>query len=97
MRRAEVSCKKHVIFGLLLSASILADDPKYMQELRTGYPDALGYEMEATSIMNVKTSWLIAKAISDWGEGKDNNYQFKAATYSYQFIFNTLEHHIINV
>ncbi len=89
--------QNRVTFGLVLSSSILANDPEYMQKLRTDYPDACGYEMEATSIMYTKGSWLIAKAISDWGEGKSNTYQSKAAECSYKFIFDMLEHQVIKI
>ncbi len=89
--------QNRVTFGLVLSASIMSNDPEYMQKLRTEYPDARGYEMEATSVINAKGAWIVAKAISDWGEGKSDHYQSKAAECSYQFIFDVLEHQIIKI
>lgn len=81
--------------GLIISANILVNDKKLIQQMVADKPDALGYEMEGAGISYIsnifRNRWIMVKAISDWGFEKRNKEQEEAAVKSYEFIFNVIE------
>lgn len=81
--------------GLILSANILSNDIDLVKQMKEDKPDAIGYEMEGTGISYIcnifHNRWIMIKAISDWGFGKKDSDQQKAALKSYEFIFNVIE------
>lgn len=70
--------------GQLVSGLKLLDKEEVVNELENRFPDAIGGEMEATGLMAAATrhgckEWIVVKAICDWGYGKSDSVQVKAA------------------
>jgi nucleoside phosphorylase len=64
----------NVHVGQVLSGEKLVDHPDFRRHLQDRFPDAIGGEMEASGVAAAcarrRIPWLIAKAVSDHGDGK---------------------------
>ena len=88
-RRDYRTGKTSVYPGELLSGLKLLDSPPSVEELKKRFPDAIGGEMEASGIVAASlrhgVSWLVVKAICDWGYSKGKKEQALAAGNAAQF------------
>ena len=79
--------------GMVLSGQKLVDDPSFIQDLRSMFPEALGGEMEgnaiATSSIYEGRQWILIKGICDWGMNKDDSSQGLAAERACQLAVKT--------
>lgn len=80
-----------VHFGLILSGSILISNESFRDELHRAAPDAIGGEMEGTSLYEVGSrrhvEWILVKAICDWADaGKNDAHQILAARNAARFV-----------
>ena len=93
-------CKTH--YGDILSGDKLINNKDFKQELLAKYHDEpIGGEMEGGGVAAAAdhrgTPWLIAKAISDWGDGKKNkSHQALAAQSSASFLHSLLSEKILD-
>ena len=76
--------KCSVLDGQLLSGPILLNNAELKATLFGAFPYAIGGEMEAVGVYSaaaeLKTDWIVVKAICDWGDGaKADNHQDLAA------------------
>lgn len=67
----------HVFQGLLLSGEKLIDNKEFRDELLTGYPTALGGEMEGigayAAAQRHSKEIILVKSICDWADGHKND------------------------
>ena len=65
-----------VLIGPMVCGEKLVDYPKFIEELKTLEPEAIGGEMEGVGIeaaaSPAKVEWVVVKGISDWGDGNKN-------------------------
>jgi WD40 repeat protein/nucleoside phosphorylase len=88
-----------VHFGLILSGDKLVDSVDFPDKLLHMEPEAIGGELEATSVYSAayqeKVDWIVVKAICDWVDGhKDKNkavYQQQAAENAARFTLHALK------
>ncbi len=80
---AEPPAGFRIHMGELLSWDVLVDNSRLREALRMRYQDALGGEMEGAGVyaaaVRKQTEWIVVKGISDWGHGKRDDVQEKAA------------------
>jgi nucleoside phosphorylase len=64
-------------YGLVLSGQKLVDNLDYREYLKHLFPEAVGGEMEGSSLfasaIPEKVDWIIVKGICDWGYNKNNS------------------------
>lgn len=80
-----------VHFGLILSGSKLISHKGFRDELLRIAPEAIGGEMEGSSLYEAANSkhveWVLIKAICDWADAnKNDNYQKQAAKNAARFV-----------
>jgi nucleoside phosphorylase len=79
-----------VFSGEFLSGLKLIDSPPAVDDLKNRFPDAVGGEMEATGIVAASSrhgvSWIVVKAICDWGYSKGKKEQKLAADNAAEFV-----------
>jgi nucleoside phosphorylase len=94
-RRMHDSGEFAVHHGLILSGQKLVDSSEFRNELKKRFPDAIGGEMEGAGIVAAatrgKAEWLVVKAVCDWGTGKDDKAQVKAAANAAEFAMKVIE------
>jgi nucleoside phosphorylase len=77
-------------FGLMLSTNTLVNSPRITEYLLDQEPDAIGGEMEGAGLYAAaareKADWIVIKAISDWGVGKEDGDQRLAAESAAAFV-----------
>jgi nucleoside phosphorylase len=65
------ACRMQI--GAILSGEKLVDNPDFKANLFAQHPQAIGLEMEGAGVFaaaaSENTEWIIAKGISDWGDG----------------------------
>ncbi len=86
-----------VIDGQILSGPILLNNAELKAKLFASFPYAIGGEMEAVGVYSaaseLKTEWIVVKAICDWGDGnKGDKHQDLAAAASASLV----EHILLN-
>jgi nucleoside phosphorylase len=83
----KVKAKSHS--GQIISGSKIVDCADFRKNLICRYPHAIGGEMEgrglAASCIRHNISWILIKAVSDWGIYKSDGAQYGAALNSIQF------------
>ncbi|WP_327693350.1 phosphorylase family protein [Streptomyces sp. NBC_00459] len=91
LRAAEVDWPgAPVHYGLMLSSSVLIDSVSVRDQLVALEPDGRGAEMEGGGVYAAaakgRTDWILVKAISDWGIGKNDDAQPLAARNAAEFV-----------
>jgi nucleoside phosphorylase len=83
-----------VHIGQVLSESVLLDNVERRAKLKSLYPEAIAGEMEAPGVyaaaLRNKVDWALVKGISDWGHGKADDRQRRAAHNAAAFVARTL-------
>jgi nucleoside phosphorylase len=83
-----------VHYGLLLSANTLVNSAVLRAKLKALEPDAIGGEMEGAGAYAAgakrKVDWVVAKAIADWGAGKTDDWQVRAARAAARFVLHVV-------
>ena len=84
-----------VHFGLMGAGDKIVNDKSFIEKLIKKKPKLIGGDMEGFALVSTcfrhKTSCILVKSICDWGYGKNDIYQEKAANNSISYIFSTLE------
>jgi nucleoside phosphorylase len=67
-----------VHIGTILTSNTVVNSRQLVDELRAEFPDAIAGEMEGTGLYeatteDIKPDWIVVKAISDWGFGKNDD------------------------
>ncbi|MDR2669214.1 MAG: hypothetical protein LBC14_04595 [Desulfovibrio sp.] len=87
LKAQQIKAKSHI--GQIVSGSKIVDDVNFRENLIYRYPYAIGGEMEgrglAASCIRHNISWILVKAVSDWGIYKRDDAQYDAALNSIQF------------
>lgn len=82
-------------YGLFASGEKLVNNAEFKAKLLDAEPECIGGDMEAAGLAsachNSRTGWLVAKAISDWGESKQDDAQVNAAKASFQALLKVLD------
>jgi len=84
-----------VQFGTMLCSNMLVNSRREVGRLRREFPDAIAGEMEGAGVYEAasrynKPDWIIVKAISDWGYGKNNDAQALAARNAAEFVVHVI-------
>ena len=83
-----------VHFGLIASGEKLVNAVEFSKRIMDVEPELIGGEMEGAGMLSVaqrySISWILVKAISDWGLGKSDEFQKKAAENAFRYIFLTI-------
>lgn len=86
----ELDFEVPVHFGLIASGEKLINSVEKLNELIELEPEIIGGDMEAAGLAGVctekKADWIVIKAICDWGAGKTDDYQNKAADNACAFL-----------
>jgi len=83
--------------GTVLCSSMLVNSRAVVTGLREDYPDAIAGEMEGVAVFEAaaedpKPDWIMVKAISDWGYGKDDTAQVMAARNAAGLVLHVIAH-----
>jgi nucleoside phosphorylase len=84
--------------GLILTGEKLIDEPGFRAEVLAWEPEAVGVEMEGAGLyvasVDAGISWIVVKAICDWGDGKKSYNKIKrqmtAAANAAKFVYHAL-------
>jgi nucleoside phosphorylase len=84
-----------VHFGTMLCSNTLVNSRQLIDRLRQEFPDAIAGEMEGAGVYEAasrydRPDWIIVKAISDWGYGKNNDAQALAARNAAEFVVHVI-------
>jgi nucleoside phosphorylase len=80
-----------VHIGTVLTSNTLVSSERVVGGLREDFPDAIAGEMEGAGVyeaatLDSKPDWIIVKGISDWGYGKTDDVQQRAARNAAEFV-----------
>lgn len=82
-------------FGQMLCGNKVIDNTEMMEKFKQVYPDAIGGDMEgnglAVACERTGIEWILIKGICDWGHGKNDDNQDKAALQSFDFCLNLIK------
>ncbi|MFC5637599.1 hypothetical protein [Streptomyces bullii] len=82
--------ERAVHFALMLSSSVLSDDPSVARAYLEREPDGFAAEMEGgggyAAAAKGRVEWILVKAIADWGVGKTDTAQPAAARNAAEFV-----------
>ncbi|GAB2855246.1 hypothetical protein GCM10027074_22810 [Streptomyces deserti] len=82
--------RRQVHFELMLSSSVLSNDPSVARAYLDQEPDGFAAEMEGgggyAAAAKGKVDWILVKAIADWGVGKTDSAQPLAARNAAEFV-----------
>jgi nucleoside phosphorylase len=83
------AARTNVHYGEIICGCKVVNDPTFRDSLVSRYPKAIGGEMEgiglAAACHRENVPWILAKAICDWGEIKNDDHHSEAATKSIGF------------